>query len=300
MNARAVAWALGTATRGSAKLVLVALAAEAGEMPAPVTVARLVAITGIAERTVQAALKALEAEGLIGRERRDGAATSYRCHICTPAESAPVQNSPSPTPANSAPPQVPHPTPAGSAGEGVQDLRGSEARGPSEQQPTSHGPFSKDRGEGVQDLRGRSGRRRGDYRGEDRDSPPLGRESLSPPPTPSPLGRGRPLAPYLGPRIPTPKAAWVPPAFPDEINGHKPSGVYEEVLRRLGVGDLRFANLPQVIIALLDEGVAPDLIYRCADRMRLSGGLNRARSAAYLASMVRESREGYAFQREMS
>ena len=60
------------------------------------------------ERTVQAALKWLEAEGFCTRHERAGTSTNYTVHprkSCTPAKTAPPQLLPKP-------PQVLHPTPA--------------------------------------------------------------------------------------------------------------------------------------------------------------------------------------------
>jgi hypothetical protein len=70
-------------------------------------------------RTVQQHINDMEAAGIVSRDMRTGRSTIYRIdprRICTPAESAPPQNSHH-TPAKSAPPppQNLHPTPAESA-----------------------------------------------------------------------------------------------------------------------------------------------------------------------------------------
>ena len=68
------------------------------------------------ERTVQQHIAAMEEEGILTRDMRKGRSTMYNIDprkLCTPAETAPPQNS-HPTPAESAPkpPQNLHPTPA--------------------------------------------------------------------------------------------------------------------------------------------------------------------------------------------
>lgn len=68
------------------------------------------------ERTVQAHIQSLVDAGLLQRIERTGRSTIYQLDprkICTPADFAPPQN-PHPTPAKSAPPppQISHPTPA--------------------------------------------------------------------------------------------------------------------------------------------------------------------------------------------
>lgn len=361
MNGAAVAWALASSATGTAKLVLIAIAAETDEAgEADISVARLGEVTGVCPRAVRNALTVLDAAGLLERRHRAGALSGYRCCFATPAQSAPLhnvqgsevaraskrkarmpsssskdhpRNGEARTPAHSAGPTTAAPvplhimqgftpahyagvqnmqalTPADSAGvHNVQALtpagsaplhnvQGSVGAVLDEAMPATDCDFSNLRAplEIAAEIRG------GDYRGGDERT--LVGESLStPPPLTPPPGRPKPvspsaaIAPNLGRRLSSPNAGWTPPVFPPDINGFKPEGVYDEVLKRLGVGDLRFANLATTIMALLEEGCAPELIYRQADRMRMSGSVNRARSAGYLAAMVRESRPGYEFRR---
>ena len=71
---------------------------------------------GMGERTVQGHIADLEKQGILRRIERTGRSTIYHIdprRFCTPADSAPPQIS-HPTPADSAPrpPQISHPTPA--------------------------------------------------------------------------------------------------------------------------------------------------------------------------------------------
>jgi hypothetical protein len=102
------------------KFVLVALcdsANDQGECYPSVSV--LMEKCSLAERTVQEALTALVATGMVRREFRKGRSTVYwldpRAN-CTPAPAAPPQVAhPTPAPRAPLPPQVAHPTPAGGA-----------------------------------------------------------------------------------------------------------------------------------------------------------------------------------------
>lgn len=89
------------------KFVLIALCDNANDQgecyPSIATIAYK---CSMGERTVQGHITALEALGIVRREMRRGRSTNYRissAHFDAPAESAPPQN-PHPTPAKSAPP----------------------------------------------------------------------------------------------------------------------------------------------------------------------------------------------------
>lgn len=107
--------------KSTPKLVLLALcdcANDQGECYP--SVPTLMEKCSAGERTVQDAVAYLEREGFIRRDFRTGRSTVYWVtdprNWRTPADSAPPQQ-PHPTPANAAPPppQIPHPTPADSA-----------------------------------------------------------------------------------------------------------------------------------------------------------------------------------------
>jgi DNA-binding transcriptional ArsR family regulator len=114
------------------KLVLLSLcdqASDAGHcFPSVATIARRCSMSG---RAVQNHIKTLEAGGFLKRKERAGHSTYYKLNprrICTPAEFAPPQNL-HPTPAESAPPppQNLHPTPAESAPPPPQNLHPTPA-----------------------------------------------------------------------------------------------------------------------------------------------------------------------------
>lgn len=94
------------------KAVLISLADQANDdgvcWPAVATISRR---TCVSERSVQSALRWLEANGFIKAHRRMGRSTWY---TVTPADAAPRSSR---TPADAAPPplQMPHPTPADAA-----------------------------------------------------------------------------------------------------------------------------------------------------------------------------------------
>lgn len=102
------------------KMVLLALcdnANDQGECYPSVTM--LADKCSMSPRSVQQHLSDMEALGIVSREMRVGRSTIYHIDprkFCTPADFAPPQNL-HPTPANSAPPppQILHPTPAESA-----------------------------------------------------------------------------------------------------------------------------------------------------------------------------------------
>ncbi len=102
------------------KFVLVTLCDMASDegvcYPSVATLARKCSMS---ERTIQGHINALESDGALSRKFRSGTSTVYYIYprrFCTPAESAPPQNL-HPTPAELAgvPPQNLHPTPAESA-----------------------------------------------------------------------------------------------------------------------------------------------------------------------------------------
>ena len=62
-------------------------------------------------------------------------------------------------------------------------------------------------------------------------------------------------------------------------------------LDELGVGDLRFPDLPDVVRRLLNEGTEPDRIYAAAREVR-RGGVERMGSARYLAAIARSAARG--------
>ncbi len=77
--------------------------------------------------------------------------------------------------------------------------------------------------------------------------------------------------------------------FPDEIRGSVPKAVYDRTLEELRVGDLKFPDLPRVVVELLEEGSEPESIYAAArdiDRR----GVERMRTGSYLAAIVRAAR----------
>ncbi|GGJ22648.1 helix-turn-helix domain-containing protein [Neoroseomonas lacus] len=75
-------------------------------------------------------------------------------------------------------------------------------------------------------------------------------------------------------------------AIPKEVNGFIVAAVIDRTLDDLGVGDLRFPDLPRAIVALLREGFEPDAIYGAAIAIGRRG-VETMRSPAYLASIVR-------------
>jgi DNA-binding transcriptional ArsR family regulator len=113
-----MAWKSGLSS--GQKMVLLALCDNANDQgECYPSVPMLAEKCSMGERTVQQHISDLEAAGIVKREMRTGRSTLYRIDprkICTPAESAPPQNL-HPTPADSAPPppQISHPTPADSA-----------------------------------------------------------------------------------------------------------------------------------------------------------------------------------------
>lgn len=107
--------------KSTPKLVLLALADCANDQgECYPSVPTLMEKCSSGERTVQDAVSYLEREGFIRRDFRTGRSTIYwitdPSNWRTPADSAPPQQ-PHPTPADSAPPppQTPHPTPANAA-----------------------------------------------------------------------------------------------------------------------------------------------------------------------------------------
>jgi len=105
------------------KGVLIALAdrADDGGRCWP-SVADLVARSGWAERTVQAALTRLDASGLVRIERATGKNSTYHLFLAEPSTPAPHAGV-----ASDEPPQDVHPTPAGAAPPPPQDVRGTPA-----------------------------------------------------------------------------------------------------------------------------------------------------------------------------
>jgi DNA-binding transcriptional ArsR family regulator len=99
------------------KMVLLALCDNANDQgECYPSVPMLAEKCSMGERTVQQHVADLESAGIVTREMRTGRSTMYHINprkICTPAESAPPQIS-HPTPADFAPPppQISHPTPA--------------------------------------------------------------------------------------------------------------------------------------------------------------------------------------------
>lgn len=83
------------------------------------SVASLVRLTSLSERTVQDAIKSLECNGHLTRIFRQGTSTQYNLHprsCCTPAVAAPPQLSQGGgATAAPPPPQLSHPTPAAAA-----------------------------------------------------------------------------------------------------------------------------------------------------------------------------------------
>ncbi len=77
--------------------------------------------------------------------------------------------------------------------------------------------------------------------------------------------------------------------IPEEINGYVVRAVFGRVLDELDVGDLRFPDLPRVIVALLREGHEPDALYAAA-RSIARRGVGTMHSASYLAATVRGRR----------
>jgi DNA-binding transcriptional ArsR family regulator len=110
-----MAWKSGLSS--GQKMVLLALCDNANDQgECYPSVPMLAEKCSMGERTVQQHISDLEAAGIVKREMRTGRSTLYRIDprkICTPAESAPPQNL-HPTPADFAPPppQNLHPTPA--------------------------------------------------------------------------------------------------------------------------------------------------------------------------------------------
>jgi DNA-binding transcriptional ArsR family regulator len=102
------------------KMVLLALCDNANDQgECYPSVSMLTEKCSMSERSIQGHISDLEKDGLLVRDLRSGRSTMYRLNprrICTPAEFAPPQNL-HPTPAESAPPppQNLHPTPAESA-----------------------------------------------------------------------------------------------------------------------------------------------------------------------------------------
>lgn len=83
------------------------------------SVAKIAIRTCLSERAVQAAIRSLMDRGFLTSNQRSGRSTVYTINhraICTPADAAPPQEI-HPTPAGDAPPppQMPHPTPADAA-----------------------------------------------------------------------------------------------------------------------------------------------------------------------------------------
>ena len=102
------------------KMVLLALCDNANDQgECYPSISMLAEKCSMSERSVFSHISDLESGGLIVRKNRAGRSTVYTidpCKFCTPANSAPLQNL-HPTPANSAPPPLQnlHPTPANSA-----------------------------------------------------------------------------------------------------------------------------------------------------------------------------------------
>ena len=76
-----------------------------------------------------------------------------------------------------------------------------------------------------------------------------------------------------------------------EAHGWVSDAVIMRTLEELGVGDLRFPDLPDVVRRLLEEGIEPDRIYDAARQVR-RGGVERMRSARYLAAIARSAGGG--------
>lgn len=74
-------------------------------------------------------------------------------------------------------------------------------------------------------------------------------------------------------------------------HGWRTDRVFVRTLDELGVGDKRFPDLEQVLDELLADGVIPDSIYEAARQLR-RGGVQKMRSARYLAAIVRSARPG--------
>ena len=110
-----MAWKSGLSS--GQKMVLLALCDNANDQgECYPSIPMLADKCSMGERTVQQHIADLESAGIVKREMRTGRSTLYRIDprkICTPAESAPPQNLHH-TPAESAPPppQISHPTPA--------------------------------------------------------------------------------------------------------------------------------------------------------------------------------------------
>jgi hypothetical protein len=77
------------------------------------------------------------------------------------------------------------------------------------------------------------------------------------------------------------------PPFPPEVNGAVPRVVWAKVLETMDIGDRRFPDLPQAIVALLREGVPPEAIYTGAADIRRHG-VEQMRTAGYLIAAARK------------
>jgi hypothetical protein len=120
MSIKLMTKAWETSLRSGPKMVLLALCDNANDegecYPGIPTIARKCSMS---ERAVQGHITDMETAGILQRNLRSGRSTLYRIFVAkfpTPAESAPLQGL-HPTPADFAPPppQPVHPTPAGSA-----------------------------------------------------------------------------------------------------------------------------------------------------------------------------------------
>lgn len=119
VEATTAAWARRDVT-STEKLVLVRIADHAGPdgSDAWPSVARLVRDTGLSERAVQGAIKSLESKGALTRQIGTGPHGTNRYKVSLKPVVPPQQV----PPASPAPPQDVHPTPAGRAPQGGQDV----------------------------------------------------------------------------------------------------------------------------------------------------------------------------------
>lgn len=283
----------------SLKLVLLALAdhhnAETGRCDPGAR--RIATRTCLSERTVRTALGSLSSMGLIRIEHRDGRRSSYALAVsATPANLAGVQTSQGCEDCTPPLKQLHHP-PAAVAGlnqkETGREPSPAEVGDAAVVEPENVSPAKVLFTRGLADLMMLTGAPK------DRVRTWLGtlqkRACGDPEKVLAAIERAKEVQPAqplpwlmaaVGHQAPKVAATKTEEPIPDEESGYIVKAVIDRTLDELGVGDLRFPDLPRVIVALLREGVQPDHIYS-AGREIARRGVENMRGAGYLAAVVR-------------
>lgn len=309
MSIAALKWCRAVRVSPTQKLILYVLADMANEDGfAWPSIATLCEVSGLGERAVQGAVKELAAGGLVEVDREARKTSTYLLNLSASLTTHPrsrcahpAGDAPTPQEIRPAPQQV-RAAPAAGAPEATKKpmkLSAPRALPPEARRqerlpmlPTSEpGPRAELFSAGLISLMRISGKREGAARSL------LGRllraASDDHKAVLDVLRRAEELrpadpVPWLMAAVrATPRGhALAPKPVPEEVDGWLVRPVVARVLEELDIGDLRFPDLPAVVVALLAEKYPPASLYSAA-RQIARRGVETMEGAGYLASLVR-------------